>query len=97
MRFSAMTIFILAACCLTGVASPRPNSSDTEVPFTFEKGHVVVQAKIKGKVPVEVVIATGAAHSVVDTALLEKYKLPSAYAGVPPVTGSPSDQIYAMI
>jgi hypothetical protein len=86
-------IMFLAACCLTSVAGPKVNSGDFEVPFTFERGNVIVKAKIKGKVPVEVVVATGSKNSLVDAALLEKYRLPGAYAGVGPATGR-NDRIY---
>ena len=94
LNFFRTTLLLFSAFYLPASASPLPEQSATEVPFTFEKGNVIVQAKIKGKVPVEVVLATGAEHSYVDTGLLDKYKLQRAYAGIPPVTGSPSDQIY---
>lgn len=64
-----------------------------DVPFTIERGFVIVKILIKNDVPVDVMIATGARHSSVDSSLLEKYKLSAGYAGVPPVTGR-NDRIY---
>jgi hypothetical protein len=94
LNFLRTILLLFAAFQLTAEAIPAHEQSGTAVPFTFEKGNVIVQAKIKGNVPVEVVLATGSEHSYVDTGLLDKYKLQRAYAGIPPVTGSPSDQIY---
>lgn len=75
--------------------APRAEADEavTEVPFTFEKGHVIVAAKIKGDIPVEVVLATGSEYSLVDSSLLEKYKLKSFYTGEPPITGTSLDRI----
>ncbi|HEX8456838.1 MAG TPA: retropepsin-like aspartic protease [Pyrinomonadaceae bacterium] len=65
-----------------------------EIPFSFEKGHIVVRAKIKGSVPVELVVETGAEHSKMDGGLLDKYKLPSFYSAERPVTGN-NDRLYS--
>lgn len=93
MRRLALTAFAMLALTLS---APRALADEavTEVPFTFEKGHVVVAAKIKDDVPVEVVLSTGAQYSVVDSSQLDKYKLQSFYAGEPPVTGTSADRIY---
>ncbi|HEV2801733.1 MAG TPA: hypothetical protein VGW12_14760 [Pyrinomonadaceae bacterium] len=66
----------------------------SEVPFSFEKGYVIVRASIKDEKEVEVVLATGSEHSVVDSGLLNKYKLPSFYSGEGPVMGNSQDRIY---
>lgn len=58
-----------------------------EVPFTFEKGYVIVAGQIKGKEPVEFIVSTGATNSTINLGLVEKYKLPLAYTGVGRVTG----------
>ncbi len=79
--------------CSSGLVTATSDDATFEIPFSFEKGHVIVHARIKKDLPVEVVIATGAEHSTVDMALLEKYKLQSGYAGEPPVTGH-NDRIY---
>ncbi|MCA1577458.1 MAG: retropepsin-like domain-containing protein [Acidobacteria bacterium] len=51
-----------------------------DIPFAFENGFVVVEAKIKGDAPVHVVVATGSEYSIADTASLQKYELPVYYA-----------------
>ena len=58
-----------------------------DIPFSFENGFVVVEAKIKGDVPVHVVLATGSEYSIADMALLQKHELPVYYAPEGPVTG----------
>jgi hypothetical protein len=47
----------------------------------------MVEAKIKGDVPVTVVLATGTQYSVTDPALLQKYELSAYYAADGEVTG----------
>lgn len=89
-----LAMMLLAAfLCTPCVARAAADEPTSEVPFSFEKGHVIVHAKIKDEVSVEVILSTGAEHSTVDMGLLEKYKLPGGYAGEPPVTGH-NDRIY---
>jgi predicted aspartyl protease len=57
------------------IAKPAVGDATTEVPFSFEKGFVIVKARIKGNVDVDVVISTGAQYSTVDKEVLDKYKL----------------------
>lgn len=64
------------------------------VPFTLKKGFVVVEATIKGKVPVHVVLATGTENSVTDPIFLKKYELQAGYAAEGPVTGR-NDKTYS--
>jgi hypothetical protein len=47
----------------------------------------VVEAKIKGDVPVHIVVATGSEYSIADMELLQKYELPVYYAPLGPVNG----------
>jgi len=56
------------------------------LPFALEQGFVVVEATIKRNVTVNVVLATGAEHSIMDPALLQKYELSAGYAADGPVT-----------
>ncbi len=93
MKRIALLITFLTCLAIPSVATPDIESTAREMPFSFEKGFVIVKAKIKGDVPVEVVLSTGAEHSTADMSLLSKYKLPSYYAGEPPVTGR-NDRIY---
>jgi hypothetical protein len=91
-------LFLTALLLLTLLGVPCAASSITddptiEIPFSFEKGYVIVQAKIKGNVPVELVLESGAEHSRVDGGLLNKYKLPSFYYAEQPVTGR-NDRLY---
>lgn len=85
----ALLVFICAPC----VAHRAVDDAVSEVPFVFEKGYVVVQARIKGDKPVDVIIATGSEHSQVDGLLLEKYKLPAYYSAEGPITGR-NDRLY---
>jgi hypothetical protein len=73
------------------------NTSDdvvADIPFSFENGLVIVAAKIKGDIPVNVVLSTGIEYSIIDMALLEKYKLQSFYSSDGPVMGRPTDSTY---
>ena len=67
-----------------------------EVPFKFEKGFVIVDAKIKGDTPVKVVISTGAQYSIIDSTQMGKHKLQSAYAADDVVTGR-NDSTYSFV
>jgi len=67
----------------------------SEIPFSFENGLVIVGAKIKGNIPVQVVLSTGLEHSVIDTGLLEKYKLQAYYAWDGPNLGTPTNSAYS--
>lgn len=84
LTLTALTLIIIL--CAPCAAVPADEAAG-EVPFTFEKGYVIVEAKIKDKEPAWVVIATGAEHSTMGGEMLEKYKLQAYYTGVPPVTG----------
>lgn len=92
-RFSFAMILPAVFLCVPGVAGAAVDDPTSEVPFSIEKGHVIVQAKIKNETAVEVILSTGAEHSTVDTSLIEKYKLQGGYAGEPPVTGK-NDRVY---
>src|SRR5258705_12474689 len=85
-RFAQVSIVSTFLCGLCGAATVI-NDGTTELPFSFEKGLVVVNAKIKKNVQVEVVIATGAQYSIADSELLKKYKVPvnSRVAEGPPI------------
>ena len=65
-----------------------------DIPFFFEHGLVIVEAKIKDDVPVYVVLATGAEYSVLDVALIKTYDLPVGFAPDAPVTGR-NDSTYS--
>jgi hypothetical protein len=92
-RLPAAMMLVAVFLCTACVAAAAVDDATSEVPFSFEKGHVIVQAKIKNETPVEVILSTGAEHSTVDIGLTEKYKLQIGYAGEPPVTGH-NDRIY---
>lgn len=86
LRLTLTAFALVLALCAPCTAAPAPDDAG-EVPFLFEKGFVIVQAKIRGKEPAEVIIATGAEYSTLETGLAQKYKLQLSYTGVPPVTG----------
>jgi hypothetical protein len=79
-------LMLLVALCAPCAAEPSDDAV-VEVPFTLEKGHVIVKATIKDDKPVEVVLSTGSERSYVNPLLLEKYKLQAFYTGVGIVTG----------
>ena len=83
---------ILVAAQSIAVAQAKPAVS--EVPFLLQKGFVIVEAKIKGNVPVAVVLATGADNSYTDPAYVKKYDLSAGYAAEGPVTGR-NDKTYS--
>jgi hypothetical protein len=87
LRLSLTALTLLIIFCAPCAARPVADDAAEEVPFTFEKGFVIVHAKVKGSEPVEVIVATGAEHSVADFGVGKKYKLQAYYSGLPPVTG----------
>ena len=60
---------------------------EAEIPFTVEKGHIIVPATIKGKEPVELVLSSGSERSLIGVSNIKKYNLPVYYAAVGVVTG----------
>ena len=93
-RFALIPLVLLAFVCVPCTAGHAVQGTVIELPFTVEKGHVIVPVKIKGNIAVEMILATGAEHSMLDAALLEKYKLPAYYAGEGIITGSSLDRTY---
>jgi Aspartyl protease len=68
--------------------APRVTAqTESEIPFTFEKGFVIIPAKIRDKIPVEVVLATGAERSLINPSTLRKYELQVYLTGVGIITG----------
>lgn len=87
--------FLLAALlCTVCVAQ---STDQVEVPFKFEKGLVVVDAKIKGDTPVQMVISTGAQYSIMDAEQMKKHKLQASYAADDAVTGRATDSTYTFV
>ena len=84
---------IWSLCLFTFTCKAFADTTDTEVPFSVEKGQVIVAPKIHGNVPVEVALATGIEHSLVNAALLSKYKLQAAYTGEGIITGGNLDRV----
>jgi hypothetical protein len=79
-----LALFILFST-LAGSTTFAATAND--IPFSFENGFVVVEAKIKENVPVNVVIATGSEYSIADVALLKQYDLQLMIVPDGPVTG----------
>ena len=88
--FLILVFMLLANQCIARSTNER---DVVEVPFSILKGLVIVDAKIKGNVPVKVALATGIEHSITDLAILEKYKLTAYYTADGPVTGR-NDKTY---
>ena len=95
--FVTRILVICTYLCVSATALCAATSNDIEIPFTFEKGHVVISAKIKGDTSVEMVLSTGAQYSLINPGLLEKYKLQGAYTGEGIITGGDLDQIVVFV
>lgn len=89
-----LTTTLLISLSMPFGAKPIVIANVSDIPFSFENGLVIVEAKIKGGVPVDVVLATGTEYSIIDGAMLDKYKLPAYYAADGPVTGR-NDSTYS--
>lgn len=81
-------VFILFfVCCFSAVSGVSGVSSFAQdIPFTIEKGFIVVPAKIQKTKPVEVVLATGMYMSSIE-APFDKYGLTASYTAEGIVTG----------
>jgi len=88
------TLFFVLLCLFMVCGAQA--SGQTEIPFKFEKGLIIVDAKIKGDTPVKVVVATGAQYSIIDSSQMEKHKLQAAYAPDDVVRGR-NDSVYSYV
>lgn len=84
-------LLVILATQSIAVAQSKPAAS--EIPFSLRNGFVIVEAKIKGNVPVHVILATGTENSVTDPSFLKKYDLNVGIGGEGPVTGR-NDKTY---
>lgn len=76
--------FIVILFTLTIVSSPCLAG---EVPFTLEKGFIIIAAKIKKDISVEVAVSTGSPHSYLNPDLILRHKIRLGYTNDGPVTG----------
>jgi hypothetical protein len=72
-------LFYFLLLCLPLSLTTEQTVTQDGIPFKFEKGLVMVDAKIKSDTPVYVVLATGTEYSLIDSSNLQKYKLQSSY------------------
>jgi len=79
MRKLTLVMAVLITCLCVQSAARSVDDTASEIPFTFEKGYVIVQAKILRQMPVEMVLATGAEHSTFNGGMMDKYKLSLGY------------------
>ncbi len=79
--------FSLMLFAIPSIGASRSEPAVSDVPFSLQKGLVIVEAKIKKDVSVQVLLATGTEYSMIDPALLQKYELKASYAADGPVTG----------
>jgi hypothetical protein len=84
-RLALVSTILLTLMYVPCFAKSPVGDAANEVPFSFEKGLVVVKAKIKRNVEVEVIISTGAEYSSADEGLLDKYKISRISRGGPPI------------
>jgi len=73
-------IFITAMSCCAA-----------EVPFTLEKGYIVISAKAKKDIPIEAAIFTGSSYSYFNENVLKRLHLQLGYTNDLPVTGASSE------
>lgn len=59
-----------------------------EIPFTLEKGFIIVPAKILKDVPVDVAISTGSPYSFLNPELIKPHNIHLRYTAEGPITGS---------
>src|SRR5437016_1682030 len=95
--FAIATLLLCTFLCASSIGKPAVADTGVEIPFTIEKGHVIVSAKINGNKPVEMAFATGAEHSLINTAVLEKYNLRASYTGEGIITGSHLDRVVLFV
>src|SRR5262245_27009613 len=94
MRKTLLSFFLLCLC--VPLCAGQTTDQDG-IPFKLEKGLVIVDAKIKGNTPVQVVLSTGAEYSIIDTELMQKYKLQASYAADDMVAGRPTDSTFSFV
>ncbi len=92
-KLTVVIAILLCGFCIH-VSARTIDDPITEIPFSFEKGYVIVQAKILGQMPVEMVLATGAEHSTFDGSLIQKYKLSFGYTWDDPKRCNVADCTY---
>ena len=63
-----LALLMMLATQFIAAQQAKPAASD--VPFSLQNGFVIVEAKIKGNVPVNVILATGTEHSLTDPFLI---------------------------
>jgi hypothetical protein len=78
---------LLMMLAMQSIAIAQAKPAVNEVPFSLQNGFVIVEARIKGNVPVHVILATGTEHSITDPFLMKKYDLSAGYSAEGPVTG----------
>lgn len=91
--FAMTTLLLCTFLCVSVAGKPGIVDIDSELPFTLEQGHLIVSATIAGNKPVEMVLATGSEHSLINAGVLEKYKLKASYTGDGMITGSNLDRV----
>lgn len=88
-----LRLALLIVLATQSIAAQQSKPTASEVPFSLKRGFVIVEATIKGNVPVHVILATGTENSVTDPSFLKKYDLNAGYAADGPVTGR-NDKTY---
>ena len=94
LRLALATIVLAAFVCIPCVSGAPVDDITSEVPFTFEKGRVIVSAKIMNDMPVDFILSTGEKHSIINWELLFKYGLRGSGAYDPPFRNDGSDRLY---
>ncbi len=93
MKWLFLTTSLIWSLGFTLTSNSFAAQTVSEIPFSVEKGHIIVPAKIQGDVPVEVTLSTGIEHSLINVLLLNKYKLQPSYTGEGIITGGNLDRV----
>ncbi len=88
-----LLLCLLLLAVPSAAQSPAAPSAN-EIPFSIKAGFVVAPAKIKDNVDVNVIVATGSEHSLIDASMLTKYDLKAGYSANGPINGR-NDSIYS--
>lgn len=84
LKSSLIALVLVAAAALPGLAA-------NEVPFTIEKGFIIVSAKAKKDIPITAAIFTGSSYSYFNGDSLKRLRLQLSYTNDTAVTGTSSE------
>ncbi|MDQ3920085.1 MAG: retroviral-like aspartic protease family protein [Acidobacteriota bacterium] len=78
---SILKIFLLTTLCCFGSSAQTSKGEAVEVPFEFYRNEIIVQVKIKGKGPYDMMLDTGTDPSAIDLSTAKEIGLKLSSAG----------------